>query len=238
MLRLAIAGPSRLAQSLQSSIRTQAPGIPSFTLSTRLNSSAYSALGAVTPVKRPEKRFIREKEIANEGIPFKTVQVVDPETNTLSPPTPLAQLLDAISSKRHKLSYVLVSKPGEDPVVKLLNLREEAARLKTLKTSASPSKKNRMLSETECKIVQVTWSTEAADLRHKVDQAKAELQKRQPVRIMLAPKRRVRLPPEPMRREMTHEIMELMKEQCSGETKVDRKGSVTTLFFRPLAAPQ
>jgi len=113
-------------------------------------------------------------------IPFNLVQLVRPDDNTLSDPQPLRHLLTTYDRSTHCL--ILVS--SDPPVVKLLDQSVEAARAR----EADARESIRRRTAAEEKEVQITWGAAAADLTHKMTQAKSLLEKGDRVKIVFAPR--------------------------------------------------
>lgn len=111
-------------------------------------------------------------------IPHRTVQLVDPETNQLREPAPLHSI--KYDNTTHELRLVSDS----PPVVKLIDLAEEAEKAKLLEIKLKMNRKTAF----EEKEVQISWTSADGDLQHKLDIAKGFLERGDRVNLVFAPK--------------------------------------------------
>ncbi|KAG8987639.1 hypothetical protein FRB90_003232 [Tulasnella sp. 427] len=123
----------------------------------------------------------------NEAIPFSVVQLIDPETRKPGPPTQLKTLLSQLDRKTGDYYTVVDSNHTPAPLVVIKNRKADFERKKALKASAKAKK-------TETKIIEMTWSIEPGDLRHKLSKVKSHIEKGDSVEILFKPKRKVPLP--------------------------------------------
>jgi len=111
-------------------------------------------------------------------IPHRVVQLVDSSTNKLSDPTPLHAI--RYDKTTHELRLVSDS----PPVVKLIDLAEEAEKAKLLEIKLKMNRKTAF----EEKEVQISWASADGDLQHKLDIAKGFLERGDRVNLVFAPK--------------------------------------------------
>ncbi|KAH7105319.1 hypothetical protein BKA62DRAFT_689313 [Auriculariales sp. MPI-PUGE-AT-0066] len=111
----------------------------------------------------------------NEDIPFALVHVIDAETNKLGELESLTELLARTNTKQ--MVVQLMSKTP--PAVRIFDRRELKEMYKERKAS---NKENRVRPRKE---IQFSWGISRGDLDIKVSKARAELDKRTPVDIIL-----------------------------------------------------
>lgn len=116
----------------------------------------------------------------DHGIPFRHVQLVNPETGSLEPPTSLASILRSFDHETHSL--VLVQ--SDPPIVKLLSREEERAKQRL----AEAKERLRRKAAAEQKEVQISWGSADGDVMHKVDIARTILERGDRVQLVFAPR--------------------------------------------------
>lgn len=143
------------------------------------------------------------QKLRNEKIPFSDVHLVDLENNGQLIKTPLADLIAKIDREEY---FVELQSSEPLPVVKIINRKEATARKKISKERQKLNARKNTQKE-----FQFTWGMGAGDLEHKLDKAKAELQKGSRVDLVIAPKNKQKAPPEAEMRER----MQLLAEKVS-----------------------
>ena len=139
----------------------------------------------------------------NEDIGYTLVQVVNKE-GRLDPPQPLSVVLAALDLKTHMVQLVT----DDQPIVKILDKKEVFDKLKALKRAKSNSQ--RLLPED--KEIQMTWGVANSDLAHKVGKVRKELEKKNRVNLVFAPKKRQPVPSPTERNEKVNEVLEMLKD--------------------------
>jgi len=137
-----------------------------------------------TPIRlaRPNPKHVQAPPpptfMTGHRIPHRTVQLVDPETNQLREPAPLHSI------KYDKTTHELRLVSDSPPVVKLIDLAEEAEKAKLLEIKLKMNRKTAF----EEKEVQISWTSADGDLQHKLDIAKGFLERGDRVNLVFAPK--------------------------------------------------
>lgn len=169
---------------------------------------------------RPPPKFL-----INEGIPHPVVQLVNPETRKPDPPTRLDALLSKLDRKRG--DYYSLVDPGHipAPLIVLRNRKAEFDKKKAEKAAAKAKK-------SETKIIEMTWSIEPGDLRHKLSKAKSHLEKGDAVEILFKPKPRVPLPERNHMQDIANSVEEEMQ-AISNDVKKVSKGHATVITVKP-----
>lgn len=153
--------------------------------------SAPNAVAGPSSVARPlshsSPRFSRPNPKHSVGGPspppkhritHRIVQLVDSETNTLQPAQPLHSIV--YDKTTHELRLVSDS----PPVVKLINLADEADKARALEVKLKLNRKTAF----EDKEVQISWNSADGDLKHKLDIARGFLERGDRVHMVFAPK--------------------------------------------------
>lgn len=100
------------------------------------------------------------KVVRDAAIPFKTVQLVSSEDNSLGPPQSLASILSSYSTKTHYLHLV----SSDPPIVKLIGKKAQQEKV-ILQEKKAKAKRARVMETSE---VQITWESAKGDLMHKI----------------------------------------------------------------------
>lgn len=170
----AASGPSSQLRPIASAGRPTTPRLPRLTC--HLHASAACLAG---PPRSPRSKIkVNPLTLRNGDIPHRSVQIVDEETNQLSEPVLLYQVLETFDHETHALKLV-----SEDPpVAKIVNIvedrrkeREHDARLKLAKRLA-----------VEDKELQVGWHGAPSDMQHKLQTARAIVEKGDRVHLVFA----------------------------------------------------
>ncbi|KAG8935026.1 hypothetical protein FRC01_010531 [Tulasnella sp. 417] len=163
--------------------------------------------------------------LINEGIPHPVVQLVNPETRKPDPPTRLDALLAKLDRKGGDYYSLVDPSHTPAPLIVLRNRKIEFNKKKADKASAKAKK-------SETKIIEMTWSIEPGDLRHKLSKAKSHLEKGDSVEILFKPKPKVPLPEPDLRRNLATSVEEEMQALSSDVKKVT-KGIATVITVKP-----
>lgn len=128
----------------------------------------------------------KPKRILDELIPYKTVSLVDPETQSLLPPAPLIDILSSLD--RQKFSIHLVdSTPSGVGIGRILVKKDVYDKEKEKKEKKKA--KDKTAQGGAPKEVQLTWQVSKNDLGHKLNKAKELLGKGHRVVIILTRKK-------------------------------------------------
>lgn len=107
-----------------------------------------------------------------------TVQLVDPVTGSLHPAQPVHSI------KYDKSTHDLRMVSSEPPIVKLINLMEEAEKARESEVKMKMNRKTAF----EDKEIQISWNSADGDLKHKLDIARGFLERGDRVHMVFAPK--------------------------------------------------
>lgn len=169
---------------------------------------------------RPPPKFL-----INEGIPHSVVQLVNPETRKPDPPTRLDALLAKLDRKRGDYYSLVDAGHIPAPLIILRNRKAEFDKKKAEKAAAKVKK-------SETKIIEMTWSIEPGDLRHKLSKAKSHLEKGDAVEILFKPKPKVPLPERSHMQGIANSVEEEMQ-AISDDVKKVSKGNATVITVKP-----
>jgi translation initiation factor IF-3 len=139
-----------------------------------------SARHAATRAPFPGSHHLRDRDI-----PHRIVHLVS-EEGILGPPTPLSHLLASIDPHTHFLELV---NENPKPVVKIRDKQEQVKKEKEWK-----KRQKEVASSNVQKEIQMTWAVEPADLVHKLNKARKEVEKGNRVELVFAPKVNQRAP--------------------------------------------
>ncbi|KAK4056905.1 hypothetical protein OIO90_002155 [Microbotryomycetes sp. JL221] len=183
MSRLALHTAARILRATTTPLQT----IPSLTCTCHLAATPTTwirlASSSSTPARRPLKR---DTQIKDEQIPFKQITLVNPETSQLMPPASLRTILNQLD--RTRFSILLVDKSHEPPICKILDKKQQYEKQKAkdkAKKEAAQSTGSGASSSATPKEIQLTWSTTAHDLSHKLNKAKDMLAKGSKVLVVI-----------------------------------------------------
>ena len=138
----------------------------------------------------------------NEDIKYSHVQVVNSE-GKLDPPRPLTAILASIERKDYFVQLVT----DDQPIVKIMNRKEMYEKSKALKKAKKAAERS-----SEEKEIQMTWGVAIGDLSHKISKVREELEKRNRVNLIFAPKKGQPVPSPNERNEKMNEILEMLKD--------------------------
>lgn len=122
----------------------------------------------------------------NKEIQHRVVQLVDPETGRLHPPTLLSAILASVNPKTH---FVELATEDPNPLVKIVSKEDLKAKIKEQRLKKKLAGKSM-----EQKEIQLTWGVAAGDLEHKLSKVRRELEKGNRVDLVYAPKKGQPLP--------------------------------------------
>jgi translation initiation factor IF-3 len=154
-------------------------------------------------------------------IGYPVVQLVDPETDRLHPPTTLSNIVSSIDLKTHFIELV---REYPNPIVKIFSKQASFEERKASKGK----KKNQMV----LKEIQMTWGVASGDLAHKLRKVRQELEKGNRVDLVYAPKKGQ---PIPTLGEMEWRVQETLKfiQDIGKEWKSrEAKGAMTVLYLQ------
>lgn len=162
--------------------------------------------------------------LVNENIPHSVVQLVNSETRKPDPPTRLEALLAKLDRKTGDYYALVDSSHSPAPLIVLRNRKAEFEKKKAAKASAKVKKP-------ETKIIEMTWSIEPGDLRHKMSKAKSHLEKGDSLEILFKPKPKVPLPDRSHMRSLADSVEEELQ-AVSNEVKKVTKGNATVITVK------
>lgn len=111
------------------------------------------------------------------------------------------------------------------PLIVLRNRKTEFDKKKAEKASAKAKK-------SETKIIEMTWSIEPGDLRHKLSKARNHIEKGDSVEILFKPKPKVPLPDRSHMQDLANSVEEEVR-AISNEVKKVSKGNATVISVKP-----
>jgi len=155
------------------------------------------------------------------------VQLADPETNKLGPPTPLRSILSTLNLEEN---YVIL-KSQDPPVVKIGSIADDKARYSEWKEFKKQQKG--LPKGFDDKEIQITWTSAPADLAHRIKHAKELLQKGHKVALILAPKPKDRAPEEMVKRQLESSIEKEFEDITRTWMPTERTKKLTKYFLRP-----
>ncbi|WWC87078.1 uncharacterized protein L201_001964 [Kwoniella dendrophila CBS 6074] len=226
LTRTAIASTSRLPIT-----PARAPLLPSFSVrQTRQASSSTFGLRAPPPEAHP-------LSYKDSSIPYKTVQLVDPETNHLLEPQSLRSILNSYDQSTHTLILVNLGNPNDKqsiPIVKLINKIEER---KKERNSEEKSKLKKKLNLNE-KEIQISWQSELGDLKNKLNLSKNILEKGESkLQIIFANRKKSENVSESKKQDIIKMFNDELIDHFGKKSKDDEKNlknGLYTLHFIPL----
>ncbi|WWC67759.1 uncharacterized protein I206_101671 [Kwoniella pini CBS 10737] len=217
-----------LARNITPHLFPKANILPSGSTAARQASSSSSTFGLRNLPPHTSPPNASTVSFRDGAIPYRTVQLVDPETNHLLEPQTLRSILSTYDQNTHTL--VLVNIEKEIPIVKLINKVEE--RQKERESEEKARLKKRM--SIEEKEVQISWQSAQGDLLHKLNLAKSLLEKGDRVQVVFANRKRGENIGENKKQEIISTFHEEL-EQIGKKWKDDEiKGSIHVLFYNPL----
>jgi len=138
----------------------------------------------------------------NEEIKHSYVQVVNEEGKL----DPLVSLDSVLASIDRRKFYVELA-TDDQPIVKILNKKVEFDKAKTRAKAKKAADR-----PPEQKEIQMTWGVAAGDLAHKLNKVRKELEKRNRVDLVFAPKKKQPLPSPDERAAKADEVLEELKD--------------------------
>jgi translation initiation factor IF-3 len=158
---------------------------------------------------------------------FRSIQVVSPTDNSLSPVTPLRRILESYDHSTHTL--VLVSL--EPPIAKLLEKEAIRQKARVAEVKAKLARKTAV----DEKEIQVSWASAIGDLKHKVTTARKTLENGDRATIICAPK----AGSDKVSQDHQSEVVGMFEKELEGlgtRWKEDEKSKGTWIqFWGPLA---
>lgn len=142
----------------------------------------YAKRAKAAPV--PEVRTRRW----NDEIEAKLVRIVDAETNRLSEPMRLRDVLRQINTATDRLVQVT---QDEVPICKIENIKETIDKALRQREENRDKRKQRVI-ETSLKTLEINWAIDPNDLKHRLQRFKDFLQEGRKVELVLAAKKRGR----------------------------------------------
>ncbi|QRV87203.1 translation initiation factor IF3 [Ceratobasidium sp. AG-Ba] len=175
-LACARAGPSRLALVQHNFSRHES------------SSAALKRAEAARRQAASEPTFLK-----NDAIPYHIVRVVNPETNKLDPEIKLRELLAKVDLDKNYVQLISAGGPdGAKPIVKIINKQEASRKEREQKSKKKEQKKTSAGRET--KEIQLSFTVEPGDLKHKLDKCIKELEKRNRVVVVFVKKKSAPMP--------------------------------------------
>lgn len=170
---------------------------------------ALQALCLARPLQRRGGRVtlplldrLAHRRATNEDIKYPYVQVVNID-GRLNPPRPLSTVLSSIDRNEEFVQLVT----DDQPIVKILNKKEAYDKAKALKKAKKDNE--RLQGDKE---IQMTWGVAAGDLEHKINKVRKELEKKNRVSLIFAPKKRQPVPSPQEQDERVNKVLEMLKD--------------------------
>lgn len=188
---------------------------------------AHRPLASLQPtlIARRASSRVTPNNLVNENIRHSVVQLVNSETRKPDPPTRLEALLAKLDRKTGDYYALVDPTHTPAPLVVLRNRKAEFEKKKAAKASAKVKKP-------ETKIIEMTWSIEPGDLRHKLSKAKSHLEKGDSLEILFKPKPKVPLPHRSHMRSLADSVEEELQ-AISNDVKKVSKGNATVITVKP-----
>ena len=144
------------------------------------------------------KRAARAPEVRtqkwNEEITARILQLVDPETKTLSERVTRYEVLRDLDQKTHRLVQLTPDDPEDRhfvPVCKIVS-KKEAYESEKKKKTAQKEVKQAAAKERSIKTLELNWAIDGNDLAHRLEKVRAFLEEGRRVEVVLASKKRGR----------------------------------------------
>lgn len=124
--------------------------------------------------------------LKDELIPHPLVTLVDPHTNTLSPPTSLTKILSTMN--RNQFSLLLVDPRHDPPICKFIDKKLTYAKAQAKRLAAKSIDSTKSNPSGPPREVKLTWGVAPNDLIHKLSKAKELLGKGSRVSVVISNK--------------------------------------------------
>ncbi|SMR46019.1 unnamed protein product [Zymoseptoria tritici ST99CH_1A5] len=139
--------------------------------------------------RAPEVRKYAE----NDEIKADKIHLVDAETQAISEPCSLADVLDSLDPKTHRLVQFELHADTRIPVCKIISKRQEYEKAKQRKAASKEQRKqNFKSSEQGMKTLELNWAIDQNDLGHRLEKLKQFLEEGRRVEVVLAGKKKGR----------------------------------------------
>jgi translation initiation factor IF-3 len=203
----------------------------------------FRTLNFVAPPKAPRHAFPNcipppscraytktARSVRNLDIMQPVVQLVDPATKRLQPPTSVREIMSSINLNTH---FVELVAEYPNPIVRVSSKKDAFDKLKASKEK----KKLQAKQSIEEKEIQMTWGVARGDLAHKLNKVIEELRKGNRVELVFAPKKG-QVVPTPRNMDMrVEEILDLIKD-VGKEWKPREVRNVVTILHLQGAQPK
>jgi translation initiation factor IF-3 len=162
----------------------------------------------------------------NMDIGYPIVQLVDPKTDRLRSPTPLAHIVSSIDLKTH---FVELVSESPNPIVKIISKQAQFGERK----AAKAKKKNQV----ELKEVQMTWGVASGDLAHKLRKVRQELEKGNRVDLVYAPKKGQVIPTAKEMEVRVQETLDYTRDVGKEWKPMEVEGAITVIHLQGTSQP-
>jgi len=159
---------------------------------------SFAAAAAAGATGGGNKRAARAPEVRtqkwNEEITARILQLVDPDTKTLSEPVTRYDVLRDLDQKTHRLVQLTPDDPEDRhfvPVCKIVS-KKEAYESEKKKKTAQKEVKQAAAKERSVKTLELNWAIDGNDLAHRLEKVRAFLEEGRRVEVVLASKKRGR----------------------------------------------
>jgi len=165
--------------------------------------------------------------LIDDKIPFEVVRLVDPESGSLHPLTPLKTLLNSINRKTHHIELVA---DAPDPIVRIVDTKQARERYKEAKKRAHAVARAQVRKE-----VQVTWGVAEGDLAHKLGKVRQELVGGKKVDLIFASKKGQAVPTKQMMDARVAGVLETLADVGKEYRSREERKNMTALYLKPLS---
>lgn len=165
----------------------------------------------------------------NSTIPYDTVHLVNPNSNTLGPSKSLAALLASTDLEKDRIELV-TSHP--QPIVRIVSNEQVRQRRKEEKQRLKDQQKSRK----EKKQIQMTWGVDGHDLERKLAQARAALSSGHPVNVVISKKGGVPMPAPSIMSAKVQGIVTELDDVAEVANDPSFGKQLTTIYLRPVSS--
>jgi translation initiation factor IF-3 len=183
-----------------------------------------SRINIHSPTRSAHNSVASRQHPKDEKIKHNIVQLVDPETGRLTPPTTMEEILASIDRKRQFVELVSVD---HGAVVKIINKKEAFEKRKQQKVRAKENAKKNTQKE-----VQLTWGVAAGDLTHKLNKVRQALEKGSKVDLVFAPKKGQPLPTPTEMRKRAQETVDSLADVGKEWKAMEFQRTVVAIFLQ------
>lgn len=181
----------RLARNLPAPQQYLTNQTRSFTCTSRPSAAvAGGTAGNKRAARAPEVRTQKW----NEEITARILQLVDPETKTLSERVTRYEVLRDLDQRTHRLVQLTPDDPEDRhfvPVCKIVS-KKEAYESEKKKKTAQKEVKQAAAKERSIKTLELNWAIDGNDLAHRLEKVRTFLEEGRRVEVVLASKKRGR----------------------------------------------